>query len=132
EAVAKLVRIARDCLIAGTVLRHVHQTLVRDAKHFLTLRRCKQLCFASGKGTTAVERVADTKLQNFRNTQLFINEHRPNFATFLVRDGRKHIDGERRTHDCGLELRTEICLKPCKRVPGFHGTKLDSNSVKAE
>jgi hypothetical protein len=64
EAVAKLVRITRDSLIAGNVLRHVHQTLVRD--------------------------------------------------------GRKHIDAERGTRDRGLELWTEIRLKPRKGVPGFH------------
>ena len=48
------------------------------------------------------------------------NEHRPNFAAFLVRDGRKHIDAERGTRDRGLELGTEIRLKPRKGVPGFH------------
>ena len=124
EAVAKLVRISRDCLIAATVLRHVHQTLVRDAKHFLTLRRCKQLCFASGKCTPAVKRVADTKLQNLRNAQLFINEHRPNFAAFLVRDGCAHIDAEGSSRDGGLQLSTEIRLKPRKGLPGFHGMKV--------
>jgi hypothetical protein len=71
----------------------------------------------------AVKRVADTKLQNFRNAQLFINEHRPNFAAFLVRDGRKHIDAERRTRDGRLQFCTEIRFEPCKRVSGFHETK---------
>src|SRR5438067_2148665 len=56
EAVAKLVRITRDSLIPGNILRHVHQALARDTEHCLTLRRCEQLCFAAGKCIPAVKR----------------------------------------------------------------------------
>ena len=100
------------------------KALVRDTKHFLTLRRCEQFCFASGKCTPAVKRVADTKLQNFLEYPTVYRRALAKLSPlswYAMAVNISTLKGVPAT--AGLQLRTEIRLKPCKGVPGFHEMK---------